>query len=159
MSEDLFKIYVERLREGAEQEIQEVLSPDFLDIREFDLVFEKPVHLRGKAYLAEDELVIHWDIQTEVLIPCSICNEPVVVAIEICNFYYSEPLVEIKSGIYSFKKLLRETILLEVPTFAECQQGKCPKRREYVRYLKEPSDEFPETDEGYQPFIDLDLKP
>ena len=59
---------------------------------------------------------------------------------------------------YNFKNLLRETILLEVPSFAECEGGSCPKRKEYNKYLKESSNEQSE-DEGYQPFADLDWKP
>jgi uncharacterized metal-binding protein YceD (DUF177 family) len=158
MDDDIFKIYIERLREGHESEIQETLPPDILDVQDPDLVFKKPIELKGVAYLAENELVIHWDVKTEALIPCSICNELVVVPIHVRNSYYSEPLTEIKSGIYNFKDLLRETILLEVPAFAECQGGKCPKRSEYSKYLKEPSSSQSDQDEGYQPFADLDWK-
>lgn len=159
MDDDIFKIYIERLREGHESKIQETLPPDILDVQDPDLVFKKPIELKGVAYLAEHELVIHWDVTTEAILPCSICNEPVVVPIHVQNFYYSEPLAEIKSGVYHFKDLLRETILLEVPAFAECQGGKCPKRPEYSKYLKEPSSSQPDQDEGYQPFADLDWKP
>lgn len=157
MNEDAFKIYIEQLREGHEEKINEKLDPSFLEINEPDLIFDKPVKLEGVAYLAEHELVFHWDIRTEVMISCSICNEPVLVPIHIQNFYYSEPTKEIKTGIYNFKDLLRETILLEVPAFAECNDGKCPKRQEFQKYLKESSDQ-PSDDEGYQPFADLDWK-
>lgn len=155
MNEDIFKIYIEQLREGREEAINETLNPSFLDVQ--DLVFDKPVELEGTAFLAEHELVFHWDIRTEVILSCSICNEPVRVPIHIQNFYYSEPLKEIKAGIYNFKDLLRETILLEVPAFAECNDGKCPKRQEFQKYLKESSDQ-PSDEEGYQPFADLDWK-
>lgn len=154
---DIFKIYIEQLREGHEEKIYEKLDPDFLDIQEPDLVFDKPVELDGVTYLAEHELVFHWNIRTEAIIPCSICNEPVKVPIHIQNFYYSEPIKEIKSGVYNFKDLLRETILLEVPAFVECD-GQCPRRQEYQKYLKEPSNR-PSDEEGYQPFADLDWKP
>lgn len=154
--DDVFKIYIEQLREGHEEKIDEMLDPGFLDIQEPDLVFDKPVKLEGVAYLAEHELVLHWDIRTEALVPCSICNEPVRVPIHIQNFYYSEPTEEIKSGVYNFKDLLRETILLEVPAFAECSGGKCPKRQEYQKYLKESSN--PSDENGYHPFADFDWK-
>lgn len=156
---DEFKIYVEQLREGRERKFHEILPPDFLEMQEPDLSFKKPVVLEGVAYLAENELIIHWDVKTEALIPCSICNEPVSVPIHVQNFYYSEPLADIKTGIYYFKDLLRETILLEVPPFTECQDGQCPKRQEYAKYLKESSSPQPDQDEGYQPFADLDWKP
>lgn len=156
--DDSFKIYIEQLREGHEEKIHEKLDPSFIDIHEADLIFETPVELKGVAYLAEHELVLHWDIRTEVLIPCSICNELVKVPIQVQNFYYSEPTSEIKAGIYNFKNLLRETILLEVPAFTECHGGNCPKRQEYQKYLKEPSNPLSQ-EEGYNPFVDLDWKP
>jgi uncharacterized metal-binding protein YceD (DUF177 family) len=157
--DDVFKIYIDQLRDGHEDKIHEKLDPGFLEIREPDLAFEEPVELEGVAYLAEHELVLHWNIKTKALIPCSICNDPVNVPIHIHNFYYSEPLAEIKSGVYNFKNLLRETILLEVPPFTECSGGKCPKRKEYSKYLKEPSKQPSDQEEGYHPFADLDWKP
>lgn len=155
--DDLFKVYVEQLREGHEEKIDEKLDPAFLDVQESDLIFDKPVELEGVVYLAEYELVFHWDIRTEAKMPCAICNEPVKVPIHIQNFYYSEPVREIKTGVYNFKDLLRETILLEVPPFTECHDGQCPKRQEYQKYLKESSDQ-PSDEEGYHPFADLDWK-
>ena len=152
--DDEFKIYIEQLREGSERKFEESLDPVFLDIHERDLVFNKPIGVEGVAYLAEDELVIHWDIETEARIPCRICNELAAVPIQINNFYHSEPLSEIKTGVYNSKELLRETVLLEVPTYAECHEGRCPKRKEVDKYLKESSDQ----EEGYRPFADLDWK-
>lgn len=156
--DDAFKIYVEQLRDGHEEKIHETFDPGFLDINEPDLRFDQPVELEGVAYLAEHELVLHWDIKAEAVVSCSICNEPVKVPLHIQNFYYSEPLAEIKSGVYNFKDLLRETILLEVPSFAECE-GSCPRRKEYHKYFKEPSSQPSDEEEGYQPFADLDWKP
>jgi uncharacterized metal-binding protein YceD (DUF177 family) len=155
--DDEFKIFVEQLREGHEEDIQETLTPDFLDIHDKELIFEKPIELTGKTYLAQNELVLHWDIHTFAKIPCAICNDMVEIPIDITNFYASESLDEIKTGIYNFKNLLRETILLEVPPFAECQGGQCPKRKEFDKYLKQTTDQ--EEEEGYQPFADLDWKP
>ena len=157
--DDVFKIYVEQLRDGREEKIHEKLNPEFIDIHEKDLSFEKDVELEGVAYLAEHELILHWDIKAEAVVSCSICNEPVKIPIHVKNFYYSEPLEQIKTGIYNFKDLLRETILLEVPLFAECNEGNCSKRKEYNKYFKEPSNQSSEEDEGYQPFADLDWKP
>jgi uncharacterized metal-binding protein YceD (DUF177 family) len=157
--DDVFKIYVEQLRDGHEEKIHEKLNLDFLEIDEPGLAFNKPVELEGVTYLAEQELVLHWNIKTEALVPCSICNEPVKVPIHIHDFYYSEPLEEIKSGIYNFKNLLRETILIEAPHFAECNGGCCPQRKDYDKYLKESSNQPSDQEEGYQPFADLDWKP
>jgi uncharacterized metal-binding protein YceD (DUF177 family) len=156
--DDEFKIYIEQLRDGRERDIDEKLSPSFLEIADSDLSFEKDVKVKGVAYLAEDDLIINWTIEAEALIACSICNEKVPVPVSIQNAYYNESLDNIKSGIFNFKDILRETILLEVPPFAECNEGNCPKRQEIKKYLKQPSSNNPDQDEGYQPFADLDLK-
>jgi uncharacterized metal-binding protein YceD (DUF177 family) len=155
--DDQFKIFVDQLKDGHEKIIHEDMSPAFIDIQEKDLSFEKNVELDGLAYTADEELVLNWTIRTQATITCSICNEPVPINIEIDNFYHSEPLSEIKGAIYNFKDLLRETILLEVPSFAECE-GNCPRRQEVSKYLKEPSDDQQDSEDGYQPFADLDWK-
>lgn len=152
--DDIFKIYIEQLRDGHELEMNEIIPPDFLEVNEADLSFKKDVKLEGSAYIAEHELILHWNIHAEALIPCSICNEKVLIDIEILNFYYSEPVENIKSGIFNYKDVLRETILLEVPPFAE-HEGNCPKRKEIAQYLKDNEDS---EEEGYKPFADLDLK-
>jgi uncharacterized metal-binding protein YceD (DUF177 family) len=154
--DDLFKIYIEQLRDGQERKIDESFPPDFLDIHERDLEFKKNVKVKGHAYIAEDELVLHWSIWTEALIACSICNEKVPIEIKLEDFYHSEPISDIKGGIFNFKDLLRETILLEVPPFAECNHGNCPKRKEVSQYLKDPSKDQTDQKDGYKPFADLD---
>src|SRR5437016_1307196 len=103
--DDQFHIYVEQLRKGRDRKIDESLDPAFLDIHEAELSCEAPVHIEGEAYLADNDLIVHLNrAKTEVLIPCCICNEPVTVPIEIQDFYHSEPLEQIPTGIYNFKE-------------------------------------------------------
>lgn len=151
--DDTFKIYVDQLRKGHERTFHEQLPAEFMDVHEKELSFEKPIQLDGSAYLAENELILHWDIKAEASIACRICNEKVPVSIHIEDFYHSEDLDEIKGAVFNYKDILRETILLETPLFAECE-GACPKRGALKKYLKEEEEE----DEGYRPFADLDLK-
>ncbi|MDP1880202.1 MAG: hypothetical protein Q8K60_04610 [Parachlamydiaceae bacterium] len=153
--DNTFKIYVEQLREGREEKFSEQINPDFIDIHDNGLEFKSPIFLSGNAYLAENELIIHWNISTEALLPCSICNEWVTVPINIENFYHCESLNEIKTGIFDFKNLLRETILIETPLLAECNQGNCPKRKEYSKYLKNSSNSTLKQDDEYHPFANL----
>jgi len=157
---DAFKIYVDQLRDGSEEEIYETLPSSFIGVHENDLSFVDPVLLRGRAYLADDSLILHLDIEAYALVPCTICNALVRVAVQIHNFYHAELLKEIKSGIYHMESLLRETILLETPKFAECNQGQCSEREKVSRYLKSSSDEtgIEDGDEGYRPFSNLELK-
>ena len=157
--EDEFKIFVDQLRDGHEKLIQESLSPKFMDVRENDLEFKKNIELNGTAYTADSELILNWNIEAEALVACAICNEKVPVAIQIDNFYHTEPLAEIKGAVFNFKDLLREIILLEVPAFAECNQGKCPKRQEVSKFIKEPTQDQTDEEDGYHPFADLDWKP
>ena len=155
MNED-FNIYVDQLRDGEVKAIEEHFSPSFLDIHEDDLAFEKEVIVNGEAYLADQELVLHWSVETEARVACSICNDKVSVPLVIEGAYQSISLAEIKGAVYDFKELLREAILLEVPSFVECHGGSCPKRQDFRKYLKQESPETASGEDGYRPFADLD---
>jgi len=153
--DDSFKIYVEQLREGHIEKIEESFPPDFLGVHEKDLDYQDPVIVNGEAYLAEDELVINLNVSTQAVLPCVICTEPVKVDVQIQGFYYAMPVAEIKSGIFNFKEMLREIVILESPAFAECQ-GKCPRRNDVAKYFKkELPGEDKSEEEGYHPFSDL----
>ncbi|HRD56385.1 MAG TPA: hypothetical protein PLC42_08325 [Parachlamydiaceae bacterium] len=151
----LFKIFVEQLRDGHKEIIREQFPAGFMEVSEKDLKFVEPVHVAGEAYLAEQELILRFQAQATAEMPCIICNEPVKVPILLEDMYHAIPLEEIKSGVYDFKNLLRENILLETPAFAECHSGECPNRKEITKYLKKENSNS-EQDEGYQPFADLD---
>lgn len=159
MIDDHFRIFVEQLREGQVEEVNEEFSPQFLDVHERDLSFKSPVMISGEAYLAEDMLVLCFDIKTNATLPCLVCNDPVNVDIGIKGFYHAVPLKEIKGGIYDFSEILRETILLETPQLAECHQGKCPQRKNLEKYFKQESSlgTNKSEDEGYRPFAGLDI--
>lgn len=151
--DDAFKIYVEQLRDGHVEKLEESFSPEFLDVQEKELTFKGPVSFHGEAYLANDDLVLRFSVLCHYQLPCVICNQPVEQELEVQNYYHSVPLTEVKSGIFNFRDSLREVVLLEVPQFAECAGG-CPERKEIAKYLKEPSSKD-EEEEGYQPFADL----
>lgn len=156
--DERFKIYVDQLRDGGTESILEEFSPEFMDVNEKDLKFTDPVKVKGEAYLAEHELVLHLDITTTCIIPCSICNEPVKVPVEITGFYHAVPLNEVKGAIFDFQEILRETILLQTPLLAECKQGKCPQRDSLKKYLKPQDASNPKDNgDGYRPFAGLDI--
>lgn len=156
-----FKIYVDRLHDGNVEVIEETFAPAFLEQDREDLAYKKDVRITGEAYTAENELVIHLDVHTEATLPCKICNQPVNVPVELKGLYLVESLEKMKSGIFIFKNLLREAILLEAPSFAECSGGQCPERRTMSAFLADVNDaETPgkeQDDEGYQPFANLEL--
>lgn len=148
-----YKILTDRLRDGHVEILEEVFPPEVIDVREKDLSFVDPVQVSGKAYLADGELILHLSATTYCYIPCSICNEPVKVEVGFTDFYHAQSLSEIKTGAYDYQDLVRETLLLDTPTFSECQDGKCPQRKAFNKYLKQ---EDVADEDGHRPFADLE---
>jgi uncharacterized metal-binding protein YceD (DUF177 family) len=149
--EEQFKVYVERLRHGKMEEFDFSIAPDFLEIKEEELVFKDPVSVNGEAYLAENELVINVHVKTNFWMNCQICNEPTQNEIE-ADVYNVLPPEEFTTGIYDMAPLIREELLLMLPQFVECHDGQCPSRKDFAPFLKKEEEE---EDEGYQPFKDL----
>ncbi len=152
MDVDAFKIYIDRLHGGRRQEINETFPPQFLEIEEKELRFEKPIEASGEAYIAESELVLHLSVRAEALMPCSICNEMTASEVVLDNFYEVVPLETISSALFDYRDCLREEILLHLPLTVECRDGNCPSRKEMKHYLRA---ETPEKQEGFQPFSEL----
>lgn len=139
------KIYIDRLTGEKTEIIEEMLSSDFMEFNEKDLQFCAPICLRGKTYLAQDFLILHLSIQTEICMPCSICNEKAKKKINIPTFYHTEELVNIPSQVYDYATPLREAILLEIPSYLQCLEN-CPKQSELSNYLTQGVDQFPFKD-------------
>jgi uncharacterized metal-binding protein YceD (DUF177 family) len=153
--EDLYRIYVDQLREGKVEDINRNFSPEILECLEKELKFEKNIEVTGEAYVAEDELILHLNLQTEATLPCAICNNLFVLPISVEDLYFAQPIDEIKSHIFDMRDWVRENILLEVPQFAECSEGHCPERKDIDKYLKKPEDSNSGISEGFKPFKDL----
>lgn len=152
--DDRFKIYVDRLVNGSIEVLDETFPPDVMDISEGDLTFPSPIKVSGKAYLSNNTLILNLSILTDALLPCAICNESVTYKIDLHDRYFSEDLDSIRSGIFNYKDLLRETILLEIPQTIECHEGACPERKTLAKYLKQDSKKD-DSDSTYHPFADL----
>jgi len=146
-------IYIDRLRGGHEHTVEETLSPAFLAIDEEDLQFADPVHIHFQAYLAEDHLVVHLDVDTAATIPCAICNEPVHLPIVLKHHTLTTLLSEIKGAIYDITEEVREAILLQIPLFTECNSGKCPERDNIKKFLSKENDTSSEP--THFPFSDF----
>lgn len=152
--DDRFKIYVEQLRDGHTEVINEVFPPDFLEVQDEYLKYSNAVSVTGEAYLADNDLVLHLNIETKAQLPCIICNESVTVPIEIDSFYHTEPVSSVKGSVFNYKKVLREVIILESPPRAECK-GNCPHRKELNKYFAREIGKEKNPEEGYHPFSDL----
>ncbi|NGX55538.1 MAG: hypothetical protein KR126chlam2_01174 [Chlamydiae bacterium] len=124
-----FNIYIDHLRDGSRESIDECFSSDFMDIHEDELAFERPVEVHGATYIAGDLLVLHLSLAAEATMPCAICNTGVQVKLEIPEFTQTVEMRAIKGGIFNFKELIRESLLLELPHTVECNEGHCPERK------------------------------
>lgn len=138
-------LYTEQFEEGKKEKIDQTLSPEFLKISEEELQFNSPVLLQGEASVITDHLILKFSVSTEAEMLCSVCNKPVRFPIVAKEISHSLPLVEMKSSIFDYTDLVREEILLQIPQFVECNQGKCPERAQVDKFLKKP-DNFPFAD-------------
>lgn len=132
--EDNLSIYIDRLNDGKTQVIEDkILKTDFFE-DEKDLKFGPSIEIRGKAYLTNDHLVLDIGATTSVSMPCLVCNQLVPYALTMEKQKLTIPLEEIASKIFSFKDLLRENLLLQLPQTIECSNG-CVERKNIEQYL------------------------
>ena len=146
----LDKIYIDRLKNGGTEDIDQVLPSVFLDVDEDELRFCGDVIVKGKAYLSGDHLTLQLDAKAVALMPCRVCNESTEVEIALKNSCIPVALEEVKGAVFDPSELVREVILAEVPARAECK-GNCPLKDELKPFLKE-------EEETYFPFKDLEEK-
>lgn len=151
MIED-FKIHLPALREQEVKKIYFTASSGFLELQESELSFPFSVEIEGQTYITDQHLILRLKAKTKIGLPCAICNETVLISLEIKDFYHAELLEEVSGSDFDFAPTLREAILLEVPPKAECD-GRCSKREELTPYLKQPIDAKADI---HFPFADLD---
>lgn len=150
--EDQFTIYIDRLRGGGEEIISAEVPPSFMQIDEEELSFPSPIVVEGKAYLAEDHLVLHLDIATEAIMPCKMCNVLKALPVKIEGLYHTQPLDEIKESLFDAAVIVREAILLDIPSYYDCPDEECEGRKTAKKYLKQEARDDGET---YHPFANL----
>jgi hypothetical protein len=148
---EIFKIYTDRLKDGESEALCEEISSDFLEIQENDLIFEKSIEFKGKAYVVDNNLVIQLCLKAKASIPCKVCNRMLMTDIIVDNLYHLEPIKRIKSGVFDFSNVVRESLLLETPSFNECQPS-CRDKEGITKYLKK---EELVSGNAYSPFENL----
>ena len=129
-----FNIYIDRLLGGHVENIEEEVDPAVMKVKDNLLSFEEPIKISGKAYLAEDFLIMNLDIETKYKAPCKICSEEIKKPVEIKGIYLTQELKEIPSRVFDAMELIRDTIFLEIPNYHECR-GDCPMRDELKNYF------------------------
>lgn len=135
MRDDRFKIYLQRLREGKVESIEETFEPTFMGVEESELSFCSPVTVSGEASVAGENFILRLAVETEATMICAICNEEVLIPIEVPPLVHTQKLDELKSGVFQLQKLIREAILLGIPSRAECAGGECPEREHIKKYF------------------------
>ncbi len=150
---DKLNVYIDRLKSGETHHFAETLAPAFLELEGDELRFIEEILLKGEAYLVDDHLIVHLNVNAPATLPCSICNEPTRVDIDLKNVCLTIPLEEIKGAIHNIGANIRESILLQAPLFAECG-GKCPERDAIKSFLS-PQKEAAPADIVHFPFADL----
>lgn len=146
-----FTLLIDRLKGGAVHKIDLQVSPEFLGPEEAELKFGKQVVVKGEAYLTDDDLIIHLDAKAEAWMPCAVCNNMIEIPLKVKNFYHTEPIKEIRNAIFDFQEALRESLLIELPRTAECNNGKCLERDSITPYMRSKKD-----DRSQFPFAGLD---
>ena len=151
--QEMFKIWVDRLKGGQVQKISRSFEPSFLEIDEKELKFRAPIQVDGEAYLADQHLVIRLKARTTATLPCVICNKMMDMELKVENFYHAVGIEEIANAVFDFAAPLREALLIELPNYFECREGNCPERESLAPYLRLS----PKTDAKKNfPFADLE---
>lgn len=135
MSEAL-KIFIDRLKGGHTQKIEEAIAPAFLGPDEPELRFAERVQVQGEAYLTDSHLIVHLKARTRVLMPCAVCNQMIGVELKVDNFYHTQPVEEVPRAVFDCSEQIREALLIELPRTVECAGGKCPERTAITPYLR-----------------------
>ena len=135
------KIYVNRLEGGKGETIEESFPATLLFENEAELHFPGDVSFKGQAYLADGHLVIKLEIHCAIEIPCSICDKPCPLSVDLKDFYYAHSLEEVKAAVFDYSEVIREAVLLELPAIAECD-GRCKQREEMRPFLAAPEEDI-----------------
>lgn len=136
MMKENVKIYVDRIRDGEAEAIQEQLTPLFMDIHEDEMRFHDTVSLEGTAYVTDDWLILRLNVHTTVELTCSVCNSKFNFEIAITDLMHEEPLENIRDKTFDLLPVVRENVLLAVPFYPQCGITSCLHRKEIEPYLK-----------------------
>ena len=129
-------IYVDRLSGGKTEDIDEVFDPIVLEVKDDYLTFNSPLHVSGKAYLAEEFLILNLTIKTMYNVTCKICSEDIIKSLELKDVYLTEEVSNIRAKVYDVLVQVRDTVFINIPDYQECE-GNCPLRDQLNEFLKE----------------------
>lgn len=132
---DLLKIYIDRLRNGQTERFEGQAAPAILELEDPEVQALCPIDFSVKAYLSYNELIVDLMVKTYVTIPCALCNEKESICIEVRHHQEVIPISEIKGQIYDITQLLREAVILNLPSFIRCGKDHCKNLQTIEKYL------------------------
>lgn len=136
------KIPLDYLKNNNIYKFEEIAAFEDLGILpEKDVAFIEPIHIRGKAYIAGDMLIMTLNINFLVLLPCAICNEFFEKEIIIKNLTITEKILK-GGSVYGYKDEIRNACFLEIPSYVQCS-NKCSKQNNIKKYLNTTKENYP----------------
>jgi len=131
----LLPLYIDRLRDGRIENIEQELDPKQLDIIDDEIDCVKPIATSIKAYLADDFLIICLSLSAELLLHCRICNEQFAFPLTLSHIDQEIPLDEIHDAVFDVASMIREILLVEVPAYPQCGGKVCCNRDSIKKYF------------------------
>jgi len=131
----MFLLNIHTLSENHPIIINKSFDPSFIDLDEKEIKFEDPIEIKGKIYLASDDIIINVSSRTYVKLPCSICNEPIKYLLVNKNYMHNQPLKTLNDSIYDYTEIIRQAVILELPAKVECNNN-CSERENIAPFLK-----------------------
>jgi len=142
------KIFIDRLKVEGDFNETGALDSSILELDPKDAT-SSDIRYDLNAYLVDEQLIITFSASCTLMMPCKICNEFSNEKIFIEKSTQDIELSDIKKGVYDAAGLIRESILLQMPPFHECD-GNCKERSNLNKYFKKE-----DSKETHNPFSSL----
>ena len=140
-------VNTERLKRGEVAHFDETLEPrDIWTAEEGDPRLPSPIGIKGKVYCSGEFVVGELSVETIAWLVCSICEEDFAYGLS-GQVTLAEPLPD-HSGIFDLAPIVAGLLLTDLPEYAECSDGKCPKRKEVEKFMGKGHN-------GWNPFDDF----
>lgn len=137
----VLQIPIDCLRGEEPYTLTESLPSTFIEQEEDEIRFQKPIEVEISAYISGEFLILDCSISTEILIPCSFCNEYYPLQLSLTHYQEEEPLENIKGHLFDASEVIREAILLEIPLYPLCGGVVCNNRATIEPYLTKSTEE------------------
>lgn len=136
MKNDIFSIYIDRLRDGKEEELHVTTSSQEIGVTIEDDTRILDVECSGTAYLSSDYLILSLAISYAFNATCRKCNELSKEKRELPMQSYTLLLESIRGSVYNYNSVIREAILLDIPEYTECREENLAQCNEILAYIK-----------------------